>query len=165
MEAWKDCLNDGVTRDYILYGVAESNEFTEICASAGIERGNISLTDVRDQSISVTRYVYRCYDVFLGRKPDEDGFKAWISQILNNRNTPAKVAEGFVFSDELKKRNLSDEEFIKILYVGLFDRQADDEGVVDWMAWFDQGRTRLDVFNGFTGSDEFKELIARFGFK
>ena len=165
LEAWKDCLDDGVTRDYILYGVAESNEFTEICASAGIERGNITLTDVRDQSISTTRYVYRCYDVFLGRKPDEEGLTAWISQILSNRNTPEKVAEGFVFSDELKKQNLSDEEFIRILYVGLFDRQADDEGLRDWMAWFEEGRTRMDVFYGFAGSDEFRELIAQFGFR
>ena len=146
--AWADCLADGVTRDYILYGVAESDEFTRICESAGIERGNITLTDVRDQSISVTRYVYRCYDVFLGRGPDEEGFKSWITQILEGRN-----------------RDLSDEEFIRVLYIGLFDRQADEEGLKDWLAWFDQGKTRLDVFNGFTGSNEFKELIARFGFK
>ena len=93
---------------------------------------------------------------------DDEGMNNWTGQILNGKD-PAEVVWGFIFSDEFKNRNLNNDQFIKVMYETYFDREADTAGYNDWMNRMNSGATREDVVNGFSGSQEFYNLVKSFG--
>ena len=99
----------------------------------------------------------------MNREPDIQGLREWIDAFVARGESPDEITKGFVFSKELNDKNLDDEEFVKILYKGLFDREADDSGLHDWMNWLNSGKSRQEVFWGFTNSDEFHKLVSSFG--
>ena len=160
---WVNLLNKGMSRPYIYMGFVNSPEFGKICASYGINQGQATLTEPRDQNQGVTMFVYRCYEKFLGRKADDAGLNAWANVLLTGQNNAKEAASGFVFSNELKGQNLSNEDYVKRLYQGLFDREADSEGLSQWVSQLDKGVSREDVFYGFADSKEFRDLAASFG--
>ena len=161
--AWISCLEKGLSRTYVLNGFAESEEFTDICSEYDIIRGNITLVEKEDLYPEITQYLYRCYRVFLNREPDTQGLRQWIDAFIARGEKPDEITKGFVFSKELNDKKLDDEEFVKILYKGLFDREADDVGLHDWINWLNSGKSRQEVFWGFTNSDEFHKLVNSFG--
>lgn len=160
---WTNCLEYGLTKEYVLRGFVLSIEFTQICEGYDIIRGDLSVTDVRDLNPDITRYIYRNYREFLGRKPDEHGTLTWVGNLANKIMSPGDVSYGFVFSEEMNNKNLSDEEFVRILYRGLFDREADEKGLNDWVEALENGKTRDKVFWGFAQSTEFYNMVKRFG--
>ena len=161
--AWISCLEKGLSRTYVLKGFAESEEFTDNCSEYDIIRGNITLVEKEDLYPEITQYLYRCYRVFLNREPDTQGLRQWIDAFIARGEKPDEITKGFVFSKELNDKKLDDEEFVKILYKGLFDREADDVGLHDWINWLNSGKSRQEVFWGFTNSDEFHKLVNSFG--
>ena len=115
------------------------------------------------ENINVTNFVTRCYEVILGRTPDPEGLAAWVDGINSRQMTPSHVVHGFIYSPEFQNKNLSDSEFLKVLYKAYFDRSPDPEGYKGWMAVMASGKSREHVTNGFDGSDEFKRLLYTFG--
>lgn len=166
---WINLLKNGVSRSYVFRGFCHSDEFSAICNNYGITRGNITLTESRDQNHNVTMYVYRCYDRTLGRKPDVKGMNFWTEQILSKKRSPIDVAGNFIFSAEFKNKKLSDEEYIKILYRMFFDREynapgTDPNGIQFWLNELKSGnRDRYEVFIGFANSKEFRIVLDSFG--
>ena len=165
LAAWQKVLDDGLSRLHVFKGFAESEEFTEICNDYGIIRGNVVLTAPMDQNEGVTKFIARCYKVCLGRKGDEAGVNAWCNQILTGKNTAKQAAHGFVFSDEFKEKNLSDEEYVKTLYRVFMNREADPDGLDSWVTVLKNGESREHVFNGFADSGEFKKICDSYGIK
>ena len=43
------------------------------------------------------------------------------------------------------------------------DREYDDEGMNTWLNYMEQGHTRDEVLAGFSGSVEFKGIMASYG--
>lgn len=162
-QAWVECLESGLSRRHVLQGFAESEEFTQICKDYEIVRGNIELTAKEDKYPQITQYLYRCYRVFLNREPDMDGLRSWIDAFVIRGEHPGKITEGFVMSKELTQKNLSNEAYVRLLYKGLFNREADQQGLNDWLRWLNSGKSRRDVFWGFAESNEFRELVESFG--
>lgn len=162
MSYWLDKLNNGMSRDYVFAGFVNSTEFTKICNQYGIKPGNVKLTEARDQNEGVTRFIYRCYDKFLGRKADAKGLNYWCDLLLSGKNDAKEVAEGFVYSTEFQCKNMTNEMYIKTLYQGLFNRNADSVGFKSWddMLW--AGLDRHYVFYGFADSNEFRKLAQSF---
>ena len=73
------------------------------------------------------------------------------------------MAHGFIFSDELNKKELSDEEFVDTLYATFFDKPADEAGKADWLGQLSSGTsTREQVLDGFLGAQEFANLVESF---
>lgn len=165
LAAWKNVLDSGLSRMHVFKGFAESQEFTEICEKYGIIRGNAQLTAPCDQNEGVTKFIVRNYRLCLGRNADEDGLNGWCNAILTGQNTAKQAAHGFVFSEEFKKKNLSDTEYVKTLYRVFMDREADGAGLDAWVKVLKNGQSREHVFNGFADSVEFREICARYGIK
>ena len=163
LNAWQSVLDSGLSRMHVLKGFAESDEFTKICSSYGITRGNAVLTAPMDQNEGVTKFIVRCYRLCLGREADTDGLNAWCNQILTGANTAKQAAHGFVFSDEFKSKNLSDTDFVKTMYRVFMNREADGEGLNNWVRVLQSGQTREHVFNGFADSPEFREICTSCG--
>ena len=111
----------------------------------------------------VEAFVERLYECVLGRGSDSKGLSEWTQQLKNQANTGADVAYGFVFSQEFKDRNLSDEAYVKVLYRTFLDREADAEGLAGWIAVLDSGLSRMHVFKGFVESPEFTGICQDYG--
>lgn len=160
---WLKSLRNGMSREFVYHGFAESDEFQNLCNRFGIIRGSVELSQARDQNENVSAFVSRIYYKALDRSYlDEEGMNTWTGQILGGKD-PAEVVWGFIFSDEFKNRGLSNDQFIKVMYQTYFDREADTAGYNDWMNRMNSGATREDVVNGFSGSQEFFNLVKSFG--
>ena len=66
-------------------------------------------------------------------------------------------------SDEFQGKNLSNEEYVKTIYIGILNREADPVGLAEWVKVLENGGSRLDIFNGFADSPEFRELADHYG--
>ena len=161
---WLDLLNQGMSRDYVFRGFVQSVEYTSICNDYGIERGTVSLTQPRDMNVNMTKYINRLYVYVLDRNGETEGLNNWCKALQNKLYTPLQAADYFVLSDEFKAKNLSDEEYIKVLYRAFLGREYDDEGLKTWTDMLKNGESREVVLLGFTGSVEFRGIMADFGF-
>ena len=112
---------------------------------------------------AVTKFVARCYNLCLGRKADTDGINAWCNQILTGANTAKQAAYGFVFSDEFKGKNLSDEEYVRTLYRVFMDREADGAGLDAWLNVLAEARVENMYLTALLIPPEFREICAGYG--
>ena len=68
-----------------------------------------------EETDPVEAFVVRLYKEILGRDADTSGLREWSEVLKSGREQGAKVAQGFVDSDELRKRNLSDDAYIRLV--------------------------------------------------
>jgi LCP family protein required for cell wall assembly len=111
----------------------------------------------------VQAFVTRFYEQCLERQPDPGGLSEWVGRLLNGSKTGADVAEGFVFSEEFKAKNHSDEVFVTILYKAFFNREPDPNGYSAWLERLAGGMSRKTVLDGFLKSKEFAQLCDDYG--
>lgn len=163
LDYWIHLLEQGVSREYVFRGFVLSNEYTSICSRYGITRGTIVLTQPRDQNANITRYVSRLYSKALGRSYDIDGLNYWSNVILTKSSTPEQVAEAFVQSAEFRRKNLSNEEYIKVLYRVFMDREFDQNGLEYWTGELQRGYSRTDIMRRFASAPEFRRIQDSFG--
>ena len=164
LNGWVSDLENGMSREYVYRGFAESTEFTNLCGNYGVERGSVTLSSYRDQNVGATGFIARLYTKMLGRGYDEDGLEYWCRLYLTGERTIENVAsDGFLHSEELKNQNLSDEEFVRRMYQTFLNREPDEAGLKDWLGRLSRGEeTRDSLVYGFTNSREFGELKKKY---
>ncbi|MBO5283034.1 MAG: DUF4214 domain-containing protein [Lachnospiraceae bacterium] len=166
METWLGVFEQGMSRTYVLWGFMESTEFAQMCENYSIVKGSITLTENRDQNAGITAFVSRLYNLALDRKPDVAGLNDWTGRLLKKKETPKQVAWGFVFSKEMNDRNLSDTEFVTLLYRTMLNREPETVGLQDWVGRLqDKSYTRQGIFDGFADSVEFANIVSSYGIK
>ena len=108
-------------------------------------------------------FVNRLYTNALGREADSTGFAHWVNILNSKELTGTKVANGFFNSAEFASRDLNNVEFVTVLYRVFFDRMPDQAGLENWVNALNNGTTRAQVIDGFTGSSEWADTCAEFG--
>jgi len=157
--AWRNRIAAGWPRENVMAGFINSVEFTNLCSQAGIVRGTYTPPPGIAEH---TRFVTNMYRGVLGREPEQDGLQIWIKRIREGR-TGASVAQGFVFSSEAQRSNISNEQYIDSLYRGLMGREPDSQGRATWLKRLKAGWPRENVFAGFINSAEFTKLCSQTG--
>lgn len=102
--------------------------------------------------------IVRLYVALLRRVPDEGGYRFWISE-RNRGRSLASIASSFQASSEFLDSNadLTNTEFVTLLYNNVLERQPDDAGLGFWAGQLDSGAQSTDqVVLAFTESPEFK---------
>lgn len=160
---WLEFLEGGVSRNYVLKGFVDSPEYGRQCASYGITQGTITLTEVRDRNPQIAGFVNRLYRLIQNREDDGSGINYWVNILVKKQQTPQTVAHGFVFSPEFINKNYGDEDFTRIMYRAMLNREGEDAGVQYYMNQMANGLTRERMFWGFANSPEFKGIIASYG--
>jgi hypothetical protein len=102
--------------------------------------------------------VTRLYHVFLDRAPEQEEVDGWTAQIESGALSAGQAAAGFIFSPEFIDRNMCNSHFLDYLYLGLFNRAADEGGKDGWTFYLDEGWSREMVVQGFLMSPEFFNL-------
>ena len=125
------------------------------------------LTD--EQKAQVESFVRRFYKEVLGRNQaqidaDTAGIANWTNALISGQQSGAEVAYGFVNSGEFRNRDLNNDQFVKTMYKAFFNRDPDTDGYQGWYNDLQNGnKTRLQVFEGFVKSGEFKTLCESYG--
>lgn len=163
LDYYKKLLDNGVSRDFIFKGFVESEEYKNLCKESGIESGTIVLSKPKDQNPNLTMYIFRLYDNALERKPDEDGINFYCSQLQLKKMTPVQAAQNFIFSPEFINKNLSDADYVKVLYRTFMGREYDQNGLSYHLDRIKSGVRREEILFGFAYSPEFKNIMAGFG--
>ena len=100
------------------------------------------------------------YTKALGRNAEPAGLKYWADRLEQQIDDGANVAYGFITSTEFIARNLSDDEFLEVMYRTFFDRASDTVGKTYWMDKLNSGASREMVLAGFVVSEEFGNLCS-----
>ena len=111
----------------------------------------------------IRAFCTRIYTVGLDRQPDEAGLEYWTNEIVSGRKSSAEVAAGFFDSTEMKNRNLTNPQFLEVLYEVMMGRKADAEGLAYWEKRLNSGVGRMGVYRGFAESKEFATICAGYG--
>lgn len=108
-------------------------------------------------NVMVDSFAERLYTTCMGRTSDPAGKGHWITQ-LQSGMSGADVAKQFFFSKEFIDFDLSDEDYVKRLYLTFMDREADQGGLDHWTSQLAAGQTREYVFYGFVNSQEWANV-------
>lgn len=155
---WLSQLDLGLPRENILAGFISSTEFTNICKQFGIERGTYTPPFGGAERI----FVIRLYREALRREPTQTELAYWVER-LTTGTTGAEVAYGFIFSNELMNRSVTNEQFVDILYNSLLGRAPGASERAHWVERLRNSVSRYSVFAGVVESNEFDRVCRIFG--
>ena len=114
----------------------------------------------------VMTYVKYLYNTVLEREPEEEGLFYWTKR-LKEGDSAAAVAKGFfVLTHELAEKNLSNEEYIKKIYVTLYQREPLAGELAYWKKILDEkALNRNLVFDKLVYTNEFIKLAKSYHLK
>ena len=111
-------------------------------------------------------FVERLYVVALGRASEAEGKAFWVDQVVNKGFTGADCARFFMLgAPEFLGRNLTDDEFVEVLYKTYFDRDSEPDGKAYWMGRLASGTERAVLVEEFIESVEWCNVCAMYGVK
>lgn len=163
LSEWISVLEDGLSRNHVLAGFIGSKEFSELCRRYQITPGKITVSGILDENPKITRFVNYLYRYILSRNSDNAGLKDWVTQLARHEKTAAEVVYGFVFSPEFLNKNLSNEDYVSVLYKTILDRAPDYSGLRYWCEYLESGMSRVFILKGFVESTEFAALSESYG--
>lgn len=107
--------------------------------------------------------VFRLFHAVFERAPGLDGHLGFAAQVAAGTLSLAQLAGNLTNSAEFRGRygNTSDEAFMRLLFHNVFGRDPAPEGLANWVAQLEGGRTRGAVVALFSESAEHVALTAR----
>lgn len=154
-----------VTEEIVEISDEETTEETEITEDAVEEIAPEEEEVLPEEDLAdagVAGFIDRIYSIALNRTPDASGRNYWIGQIRKGK-TGADVARYFLFSPEFLNKNMSDSEFLDVLYRTFFDRAADASGKQYFINKMNSGWTKQQVINSFINSTEWANICLDYG--
>ncbi|MEO6627594.1 MAG: DUF4214 domain-containing protein [Aquihabitans sp.] len=103
----------------------------------------------------------RLYLAYFLRQPDTTGLKYWVGQARKNTSFDA-ISQTFATSSEFNNRygQLGNAEFVKRVYLNLFEREPDNGGYLYWTSQLDHGKSRGWVMRQLCESGEYTDKTA-----
>ena len=159
---WINGLDSGSSRESVLSGFVNSEEFFNLCARYGISRG-VMYEDGTAINSGIGKFAERLYTEILERDGEEGGMEYWATSIAKGDCTPEDAAKNFFQSDEYLNKNSTDAEYVKALYRTFMDRECDEAGLNYWVNALGTGVTRETVLGDFAASAEFQAIMDKYG--
>ncbi|WP_426574637.1 DUF4214 domain-containing protein [Aquihabitans sp. McL0605] len=105
--------------------------------------------------------VARLYQAFFHREPDLNGLEYWVDKKAHGSGLSV-IASSFAKSSEFKTHygDVSDADFVKLVYQNVLDRPADKPGLAHWTAKMGEGLSRGGVMIQFSESSEGRRHLA-----
>lgn len=108
------------------------------------------------RDLMAEQFVDRLYLDALARIADEEGRTGWLNQIITGQMSYGEVASDVFGSSEFSARDLSDAEFVAVLYKVMLGRTGSADEQAPWIEALASGASRSEVVNAFVNSAEFK---------
>ena len=155
MASWKADIAAGKGRDFVLNGFLVSDEYNNLCANYGIKRD------------STRTFVKRFYKIILGREDSQitaAELDNWQIALDAKAITGSQMAREWINdTPEFQARELTNEEYLNILYNVVLKRDIDPVGLATWSGELNKGRSRADILEELLRSNEFKKMCAEYG--
>ena len=162
-DTWLGVLGAGGTREFVLAGFVNSQEFDNLCARYGIARG-ILKEDGTAVSFGIRQFVGRMYTKALNRDGEKEGIEDWVNRLVTGTESPETTAKNFFLSEELTNQQLPNEEYVLRLYRAFMDREPSIGEVQDWVGRLESREwNREQVLEGFSRSEEFQKIVEKYG--
>ena len=105
------------------------------------------------------KLIKNLYSNFYNRFPSNVELNFWAINLEYRPLSFYDVVLSITNSSGIVNKDISDEDFVKVLYLGLYNREADEGGLKYWADLLDGGGTdRYGVLNIFLNSEEFKKV-------
>ena len=139
---------------------ASEQDITDSLAS--LNESSTTPADIYSSLLDETYFSYmgfvgRVYQAVLGREPDLAGARSHYKQLIKTQNKQAMV-NAFVNSAEFQTTygQLSNSQFVDLVYINVLGRAADPGGHVNWLSLLDTGTMmRAQMMLGFIDSAEY----------
>jgi len=103
----------------------------------------------------VTNLYGKCYN----EQPDSGDISYWVYKLQWGAVTYSDVVKTFFKSKEFKDRNLSNKDYLSLLYEGILSRKPDTTGFNTWINQLNSCLGRDVVLESFLASDEAKKIF------
>ncbi len=106
---------------------------------------------------SVRAQVWRLYQAYFLRQPDERGFEYWVD-VSQEGDGLETIADLFAASDEFRQRyrDQTDRQFVELVYRNVLCRDPDGDGFEYWVGQLSSGRLgRGELLVYFSEGDEY----------
>ena len=170
-ETWVEALDAGMSRDYVIKGIATSDEHKDKCNNVWvIAPGTLSVSNYRDKKLAVTKFVKNAYAWAFYKG---DASKVSVSQIeegcknlLKSKKkwSAYKFVHTLLTSKTFKKQKTSKETYVTRLYQIYLMRTPSTSEKNKWVKKLKK-KSRTWVESGFATSKEFKKKAKKWGIK
>ena len=110
-------------------------------------------------NIETVKLLKNLYLQFYNREPSKVELNYWTINLEWRILSLYDVVVNIVNSSGIVNKNLNNEEFVKVLFGGLLNREADGKGLEYWTDLLNGDRAdRYGIINGFLNSEEFKKI-------
>ncbi|MGN6696091.1 MAG: DUF4214 domain-containing protein, partial [Aquihabitans sp.] len=101
--------------------------------------------------------IIRLYAAYFDRLPDSGGLTYWANKLKAGTKL-SKASSTFAASNEFKRKygNLSNKDFVLLIYTNVLKRSPDTSGVNYWTSKLNAGMARGSVMTNFSESSENK---------
>ena len=133
---------------------AEPSQQLRTTTGAMVERPAFTYTACPELTDSITRL----YSAYFLRAPDAGGFDFWMTEYSAGNWSLPRMSTFFSQSDEFQEMygDVSDAEFINLIYLNIFGREADIGGRDFWLGRMqNEGMNRGTVMLNFSESPEY----------
>ncbi len=143
-------LNDAGFRDKIATGIYNGIlDYLKISEKEILEARKLA---------SAQAFVKKVYQKGLNIDPDAATINNWAGRLSSGEISYADVIKGIILSNQFNSRNLTDAQYINILYNTVLDRNPDPNGEAYWISQL-KYQKRSAVLSYFLSSPEFNSLI------
>ncbi|ERK32172.1 DUF4214 domain-containing protein [Clostridium intestinale] len=104
-------------------------------------------------------YISNIYKIFLQRDGTNADISYWEKEVNSKKISIAELTNFFLTGDEFKSKNISNEDYVKMLYKVLLGRDADSSGLNTWVKKLNDGYSRKYLLSSFFETAEFKNSI------
>jgi len=147
-------LNDAGFRDKIAEGI-----YKGILEYLQADAGSIS---AGKKLSSAQSFVRRVYNKGLNIEPDNETISSWAQKLSSGAVSHADFIRNLFSGSQMTARNLTDSQYVDVLYNAILDRSPDNTGKSFWSAQV-KVTGRLAVLNQFLASVEFNGLLKGYG--
>lgn len=151
---WVSQLAAGKTRHDILVAFVETNEFANICASLGIEKGTLVPPTVVNLK---AEFIDRLYVNFYGRNATQGEINSWTA-VFNNGTTASDVIFDFYNGSNSGSSAISNRDFVCLCYRAILNREGSDSDITYWTGKLSSGTSRRQLMATFIGTEEFENI-------
>jgi N-acetylmuramoyl-L-alanine amidase CwlD len=146
-------LKDDNFRDKIATGIYDGIiEYLKACGKNILSAKELA---------SARAFVKRVYQRCLNTDPDQATIDNWADKLAVGKISHADVISDIIASKQFNSRNLTDTQYVDVLYKAVLDRDPDSNGAAYWVSQL-KVVTRKTVLNDFLSSDEYKSLVNQY---
>jgi len=110
---------------------------------------------------SAQSFVKRVYQRSLNIDPDQTTIDNWANKLAAETISHADVVRGIIVSKQFNDRNLTNEQYVIVLYKAVLDRNPDSNGAAHWLGQL-KVLDRKAVLDYFLTSAEFISLVNQY---